>query len=69
MPVYTFACPKCGLAVNKVSQVQDASPKCPYCHLEMERQIKPCGFVFKGSGFHDTDYNRFQPKMRSKICE
>jgi putative FmdB family regulatory protein len=47
MPVYTFACPKCGLAVNKVSQVRDTSPKCPYCNLEMERQIKPCaGFCF-----------------------
>ena len=51
MPVYTFACPKCGLAVNKVSQVQDASPKCPYCHLEMDRQIKSCGFVLKGQDF------------------
>jgi len=69
MPVYTFACPKCGLAVNKVSQVQDASPKCPYCHLEMDRQIKSCGFVLKGSGFHDTDYTRYKPKQRRKICE
>jgi putative FmdB family regulatory protein len=70
MPVYTFACPKCGLAVNKVSQVKDNPPECPYCRLEMERKIKPCGgFVLKGSGFHGTDYTRYKPKQRSKICE
>ena len=65
MLVYTFACPKCGLAVNKVSQVHDTSPKCPYCRLEMERQIKSCGFVLKGAGFHGTDYTCYKPKERS----
>jgi putative FmdB family regulatory protein len=70
MPVYTFACPKCGLAVNKVSQVHDNPPKCPYCKLEMDRQIKPCaGFVFKGEGFFANDNTRYKPKQRSKICE
>ena len=65
MPVYTFACPKCGLAVNIVSQVQDNPPECPYCRLDMERQIKSCGFVLKGTGFHGTDYTRNKPKQRS----
>ena len=65
MPVYTFACPKCGLAVNKVSQVRDDPPECPYCHLQMDRQIKPCGFALKGAGFHDTDYTRYKSKERS----
>ena len=70
MPVYTFACPKCGLAVNKVSQVHDNPPKCPYCKLEMDRQIKPCaGIIFKGSGFYQTDYAKNKPKQRRKICE
>ncbi|MBT3423832.1 MAG: hypothetical protein HN921_09140 [Bacteroidetes bacterium] len=69
MPIYSFNCPKCGLAVNKVSQVRDNPPVCPFCRLEMDRQIKPCGFVLKGSGFHGTDYTHYQPKHRSKICE
>jgi putative FmdB family regulatory protein len=65
MPVYTFVCPKCGLTVNKVSQVKDAFPKCPYCRLEMDRQIKPCaGFVLKGEGFFVNDYPRYHPKER-----
>jgi len=69
MPVYTFACSKCGLAVNKVSQIHDNPPECPYCRLEMDRQIKPCGFVLKGAGFHGNDYTKYQPKQRRKICE
>ena len=69
MPIYTFNCPKCGLAVNKVSQVNDTSPECPYCRLDMDRQIKSCGFILKGEGFFANDYPRNKPKQRSKICE
>ena len=65
MPVYTFVCPKCGLEVNKVLQARDNPPECPYCRLEMERQIKPCaGFVLKGSGFYTNDYSQTMSKQR-----
>ena len=38
--------------------------KCPKCEGEIHRLISAAGIVFKGSGFHVTDYGR--PKTTEK---
>lgn len=58
MPIYEFIC-QCGnqeerlLAISKRKEPQ----KCKECGKEMDRVLaNKAGFVFKGSGFYETDY-------------
>ena len=57
MPTYDYKCEKC----NKVFEVfQSMKDKpliaCKYCDGKVSRVFHPAGIVFKGSGFHVTDY-------------
>ncbi|MFO7152860.1 MAG: zinc ribbon domain-containing protein [Bacillota bacterium] len=59
MPVYQYRCEKCG--DFEVEQAITESPfeKCPTCGNPVRRLIsRNVGIVFKGSGFHITDYVR-----------
>lgn len=59
MPIYCYKCYACG---NKVEEFQktaeEAIKECPQCNEKMERIISPVGVIFKGSGFHITDYKK-----------
>ena len=67
MPLYTFKCPSC-MKVEEIKQSMKApAPICRRCanascgiHLpEMERVFKSIAkAVFKGPGFHATDYDK-----------
>jgi putative FmdB family regulatory protein len=60
MPTYAYACPKCGHEYDKLQKFSDETrAKCPECGTRGERLITGgTGFVFKGSGFYETDYKR-----------
>ena len=60
MPTYAYACPKCGHEYDKLQKISDETrAKCPECGTRGERLITGgTGFVFKGSGFYETDYKR-----------
>ena len=60
MPTYAYRCPACGREYDKLQKMSDATPvECPDCGTPGERQISAgIGFVFKGSGFYETDYKR-----------
>ncbi len=60
MPTYAYRCPACGGEYDKLQKMSDATPvECPDCGTPGERQISAgIGFVFKGSGFYETDYKR-----------
>ena len=62
MPAYDYRCSTCH-AVFEVTRRfgETADVACPECGAGAKRLYTPVGVVFKGSGFHNTDY-RPRPK-------
>jgi len=57
MPVYEYRCKSCGKTHEIGHGFNDKRPtECPSCGGELVRVFHPIGLVFKGSGFHKTDY-------------
>jgi putative FmdB family regulatory protein len=59
VPTYDYLCKACGHALELFQSMSEAARrKCPACgKLALQRQIGTgAGFVFKGSGFYQTDY-------------
>ncbi|MEL7667589.1 MAG: FmdB family zinc ribbon protein [Actinomycetota bacterium] len=62
MPAYDYRCTACDHVFEVVRAISDrAEVVCPTCEAPAKRQFSPVGVVFKGSGFHNTDY-RPRPK-------
>ena len=59
MPIYEYGCPACDHRFELRLGFNDpAEATCPKCQVEARRLIQPVGIVFKGSGWHITDYRR-----------
>jgi putative FmdB family regulatory protein len=57
MPAYEYRCTACGKLHEIVHGFHDQRPtQCPACGGPLVRVFHPVGVVFKGSGFHKTDY-------------
>ncbi len=57
MPTYDYRCRDCDATFEITRPIGDGSPVCcPGCGGETKRVFTPVGVVFKGSGFHNTDY-------------
>ena len=59
MPTYNYECGSCGHAFELFqSMTAPVKRKCPACgKLKLQRLIGTgAGFLFKGSGFYETDY-------------
>ncbi|MEO0651475.1 MAG: zinc ribbon domain-containing protein [Planctomycetota bacterium] len=59
MPTYLYQCSRCGHEVEYFQSMSEGpKKKCPACgELGLVRQIGTgAGFIFKGSGFYETDY-------------
>ncbi|GAC1534739.1 MAG: zinc ribbon domain-containing protein [Herpetosiphon sp.] len=57
MPIYVYGCDTCGNRFEKKQGFQDAPLEiCPKCEAKVRRIMQPAGIVFKGSGWHSTDY-------------
>ncbi len=57
MPKYDYRCKECGTTHEIEHGVNAERPtKCPTCGGQLQRVFYPVGVVFKGSGFHKTDY-------------
>ncbi len=57
MPAYDYKCPTCDCIFEVVRRAGDsAAVTCPTCSVEAKRIFSPVGVVFKGTGFHNTDY-------------
>jgi putative FmdB family regulatory protein len=59
MPTYVYGCDTCGNRFEKFQRFSDEALKvCPECEGKVRRIFQPAGIVFKGSGWHITDYKR-----------
>ncbi|GAB4285347.1 MAG: hypothetical protein Kow0067_08070 [Coriobacteriia bacterium] len=57
MPTYDYRCRNCDATFEINRPIGDGSAVCcPECGGETKRVFTPVGVVFKGSGFHNTDY-------------
>jgi len=57
VPTYEFRCPTCEerFEVDRpMGRTSDVC--CPSCGTTAKRVFSPSAVVFKGSGFHNTDY-------------
>jgi putative FmdB family regulatory protein len=69
MPTYDYVCAACGSAVEIFQPMSEApKKKCPRCGKpKLERRIGAgAGFLFKGGGFHRTDYRSSSYKAGEK---
>jgi len=59
MPVYEYRCKDCRRTHEIEHGFHDERPtSCPTCGGDLVRIFHPVGLVFKGSGFHRTDYKK-----------
>ncbi len=57
MPAYDYKCPNCACVFEVTRGIKESGPiACPECSAEAKRIFSPVGIVFKGTGFHNTDY-------------
>ncbi len=59
MPTYVYGCDACGHQFERFQKFSDDPIRsCPECDSPVRRIFQPAGIVFKGSGWHITDYKR-----------
>jgi putative FmdB family regulatory protein len=60
MPTYEYECRNCKHRFDRFQSISAEPVKvCPECGAPVERLVSGGGgFIFKGSGFHATDYRR-----------
>lgn len=58
MPVYEYRCTQCQHTFEEYRPVGDSAPTCPACGSPTRKVYASVGLIFKGSGFHTTDYRR-----------
>jgi putative FmdB family regulatory protein len=56
MPVYEYYCKKCDSTFDVRHEAGKNGQKCPTCKSKAEKVFHAPGLIFKGSGFHTTDY-------------
>ncbi|MCR4427665.1 MAG: zinc ribbon domain-containing protein [Firmicutes bacterium] len=67
MPIYEYACEKCGKfeVLHGVGEGQLA--QCPKCGSPVRRLISSrMGVIFRGSGFYTTDHRSEEYKSKSQ---
>lgn len=70
MPTYGYQCERCGHVFEMVQRVSDPPVRrCQRCRGKVNRLFYPVGIVFKGSGFHVTDYGRGNGRSASSPRE
>jgi putative FmdB family regulatory protein len=57
MPIYEYACKKCGKTIEVIQKFSDpALRKHKECGGALSKLISASGFQFKGTGWYVTDY-------------
>lgn len=58
MPLYEYRCTNCHHVFEKFHEVGGHPGPCPNCGGTPQRIFTSVGLIFKGSGFHTTDYRK-----------
>ena len=58
MPIYEYACKKCGEFEVTQRITEDPLKKCPSCGYKVTKLISQSAFHLKGSGWYATDYGK-----------
>ena len=68
MPTYEYECRQCGHRFEELQSISEPPLKvCPKCGGPVHRLIGAgAGFLFKGSGFYETDYRSSSYKKAEK---
>lgn len=61
MPIYEYACKKCGSFEVTQRITEEPLKKCPTCGAKVAKLISPSAFHLKGSGWYMTDYGKNGP--------
>lgn len=61
MPLYEYRCTQCDHLFEANHEVGGAPGPCPICGGPARRVFTSVGLIFKGSGFHTTDYRKPSP--------
>ncbi|MDP8258632.1 MAG: zinc ribbon domain-containing protein [Candidatus Aadella gelida] len=71
MPTYTYECSECGHGFERFQSITEGSIKeCPECKGKVKKLISTgAGFIFKGTGFYQTDYKPSGAADGPKPCE
>ena len=70
MPLYDYKCEKCGHLFEVKQRITEEPLKhCPKCKGRIKRLISPAGIIFKGSGFHVTDYAKKKPEAKKTTAK
>jgi len=66
MPVYEYLCTECDhqFEIHQKATERPLS-RCPKCRGRVRKVFHPVGIIFKGSGFHVTDYPSSDRKAAS----
>ena len=60
---YEYECERCGHRFEAYHPATELIDACERCSGEVRRVFHPVGIIFKGSGFHVTDYRK--PEKRA----
>jgi putative FmdB family regulatory protein len=67
MPVYEYLCENCEHQFQQHRKVTERqSAPCPRCNGVGRKVIGAVGIIFKGSGWHCTDYRKTEDKNADK---
>lgn len=59
MPIYEYACTKCGHQLEVMQKISDKPlTRCPNCKGKLEKLFSQTSFQLKGSGWYVTDYSK-----------
>jgi putative FmdB family regulatory protein len=58
MPIYEYACKKCGEFEVTQRITEDPLKKCPSCGRKVTKLISQSAFHLRGSGWYATDYSK-----------
>jgi putative FmdB family regulatory protein len=58
MPIYEYRCTRCRHTFDLYQTVGEPAPRCPECDAPTTKVFASVGLIFKGSGFHTTDYRK-----------
>ena len=58
MPIYEYACPKCGEFEHRQSLSDPVLKRCPSCKAKVTKLISSSAFSLKGGGWYSDGYHK-----------